>query len=438
MRRRLALSLVLAAFSLGCGSQPDIVLVTLDTLRRDHVGAYGWKLPGPSPTPRLDALAQRGRLFEGALTTMPTTSPAHASLFTGLAPRDHGVLRNGDRLAPELAGARGLPRQLRAAGYRVAAFVTSDVFGADAIGLGGFEPYDTPGKTLRSGRAAVAAAFEWLDRMAQGEDKPVFLWVHLYDPHSPYGAEADKVGHYPIDLQTYGWVDRARYRDKKTRIEMAQRYAAGVRDADAALGALVDGLAARGRDPLLLVAADHGEFMAEHLDRLGFAYGHGSILGPEVLWIPLVVVGPGIEPARVRGAASIADLYATILEAAGVGDPAAAQEGRVDLRSDPPPGRVVEAARRLIDPAERRHRGIDAAALRHIRSRAVAVSDGSQLYVVGADGKPADPQAGAPPALAAAAQSALAAQRAGESRRKQAALDPATRQKLEALGYVER
>jgi arylsulfatase A-like enzyme len=438
MRRSLALALALASFALGCGSRPDIVLVTLDTLRRDHVGAYGWKLPGTSPTPQLDALAQRARVFEGALTTMPTTAPAHASLFTGLHPRDHGVLRNGDRVSAELAAARGLPRQLRGAGYRVAAFVTSDVFGSEAIGLGGFEPYDAPGKGLRPGRDAVAAAFAWLDQVAQGEDKPLFLWVHLYDPHSPYGAEAEKVGHYPVDLQAYGWVDRARYRDKQARIAMATAYAGGVRDADAALGQLLDGIAQRGMDPLVLVAADHGEFMAEHLDRLGFAYGHGSILGPEVLWIPLLVAGPGIEPARVRGAASIVDLYGTILEVAGVGDPAAAREGRHDLRNDPPPGRVVDAARRLFDPAERRHRGVDAAALRHIRSRAVAASDGSALVVAGADGKPADPKAPAPEALVAAAKRALAAQRAGEARRKQAALDPATKQKLEALGYVER
>jgi arylsulfatase A-like enzyme len=438
MRRPLVLVLALAALVAGCGQKPDIVLVTFDTLRRDHVGAYGWKLPGRSPTPRLDALAARARVFEGALTTMPTTSPAHASLFTGLHPRDHGVLRNGDRVSPELAAARGLPRRLRAAGYRAAAFVTSDVFGPEVCGLGGFEPYDAPRKALRSGSDAVAAALAWLDRMQKGDDKPVFLWLHLYDPHSPYGPAADKVGHYPVDLQSYGWVDRARYRDKKARIAMATKYAAGVRDADAAFGQLLDGLAARGLAPLLLVASDHGEFMAEHLDRLGFAYGHGSILGPEVLWIPLLVAGPGIAPARVGGAASITDLYTTILAAAGERDAAAQAEGRIDLRSDPPPGRVVEAARRLIDASERRHRGIDAAALRHIRARAIAASDGSGLFVIGADGKPADPTEPAAPALATAARAALAAQRGGEARRKEAALDPATKKKLEALGYVER
>jgi arylsulfatase A-like enzyme len=438
--RRMLPTWLLAAVCLAgvaCGgSRPDVVLVTLDTLRRDHVGAYGWKLPGPSPTPRIDAFAKGARVFEGALTTMPTTSPAHASIFTGLRPREHGVLRNGDRVPEALAAERGLPRKLRDAGYRAAAFVTSDVFGPGAIGLGGFDPYDVRPKGLRPGSDAVAAALAWLDRVSRGEKKPVFLWVHLYDPHSPYGAAAAKAGHYPVDLKSYGWVERARYRDKKVRIAMATKYADGVRDADRAFGELLDGLAERGREPLVLVAADHGEFMAEYLDRLGFAYGHGSLLGPEVLWVPLLVAGPGIDPARVAGAASIADLYTTVLEATGLGDPRAAEEGRIDLRGDPPPGRLVEAARRFFNNTEKSQR-LDKAALRHIRSRAVAVSDGAALLVVGVDGKPSDGKAPAP-ALVAAARTALAAQRAGEEGRREAPLDAETKRKLEALGYVER
>jgi arylsulfatase A-like enzyme len=431
------LLLALACLLPACGdSRPDIVLVTFDTLRRDHVGAYGWKLPGPSPTPRLDLFAQRARVFEGALTTMPTTSPAHASLFTGLSPRDHGILRNGDRLGAELAADRSLPRKLADSGYRVAAFVTSDVFGP-ALGLGGFDPWDARGRGLRPGSEAVARALEWLDQIARGEDRPIFLWLHLYDPHSPYGPAAEKRANYPVDLKSYGWVDRARYRDKRARIAMAQRYAAGVRDADTAFGQLLDGLAERGLDPFVAVASDHGEFMAERLDPLGFAFGHGSILGPEVLWIPLLIAGPGIEPARVAGAASIRDLYTTLLELAEVGDPRAQAEQRIDLRGDPPSGRVVDAARRLFDPSERKKRGIDPAAARHIRARAVAVSDGTELLVLGADGKPAE-KAAPRPELAAAAQAALAAQRAAEERRKEAPLDAPTREKLEALGYVER
>jgi arylsulfatase A-like enzyme len=430
--RTIALLLSLASLLAGCERRPDVVLVTFDTLRRDHVGAYGFAGPGPSPTPNLDLLAERARVFEGALTTMPTTVPAHASIFTGLHPRDHRLFRNADRLDRTLAAERSLPRRLRAAGYQVAAFVTSDVFGG-AMGLGGFDPYDDEGTPLRPGSAAVDAALEWLDLV---QPRPFFLWLHLYDPHAPYGTAAEKRAHLPVDRKSYGWVDRARYRDPNARRAMAERYAAGVREADAAFGRLLGGLDARGREPLLLVVSDHGELLAERLDHTGFAYGHGSLLGPEVLFVPLVVAGAGVEPARVGGAVSVTDLYTTILAAVGLGDPGGAAEGRVDLRADPPAGRVVTAARRLYDPAERRKRRIGAEALRAIRAGAVAASDGAALLVVGEDGGAADGAARSA-ALAEAAKLALAAQAAGEKAGPATKVAPDTRRKLEALGYVE-
>lgn len=435
VRRALPIALLALACSLAAcaDSRPDIVVVTFDSLRRDHVGAYGWKLPGPSPTPRLDDFAERARLFEGALTTMPTTGPAHASLFTGLAPSEHRVLRNGDGVSEALAAERALSRKLAASGYRAAAFVTSGLLGPE-LGLGGFDPWDADFRGLRSGSDAVAQALAWLDRIARGEDRPVFLWVHLADAAAPYGSAAEKRRHFPLDRKSYGWVERARYRSKQTRIAMATKYADGVRDADAAFGALLDGLAERGMDPFVAVASDHGELMAEHLDRLGFAYGHGPVLEPEVLWIPLLVAGPDIEPAHVAGAASIRDLYTTVLEAAGLGDPLAAAEQRIDLRGDPAADRVVDAARRLFDPGARKKRRIDTAAQRHVRARAVAVSDGSTLLVVGGDGRPAEPSGAPAPALVAAARSALAAQRAAE----QPPVGAGAREERESPGSVER
>jgi arylsulfatase A-like enzyme len=424
MARWAAVLVALAGLSgSACGdSRPDIVLVTFDALRRDHVGAYGWKLPGPSPTPRLDALAESARVFDGALTTMPATAPAHASLFTGLPPREHGVLANGDALPESLAG-RVLPARLAAAGYRAAAFVTSDLLDPVALGLAGFDPFDARSKrSANPGPDAVSAALAWLDRALGGERRPLFVWVHLAAARAPYGSAPEKLSQLPLDGKSYGWVDRARYRDKKARVARATQYSAGVREADAALGLLLDGLAERDLEPLVLVAADHGELMAEHLDKLGFAFGHGPLLGPQILWIPLLVAGPDVDAARVGGAASIADLYTTILESAGAGDPQAAEEGRIDLRSDPPAGRTVTAARRLTGAAGRKRRGIDAAALRYIGAHAVAVSDGSTLVVIGEDGKPAGtgPAPSAPLALAAA--DALVAQRSGEQARKQAAV----------------
>jgi arylsulfatase A-like enzyme len=432
-----ALLIGLAAFAAlagtACGdSRPDIVLVSFDSLRRDHVGAYGWKLPGPSPTPRLDAVAARARVFEGALTPMPATAPALATVLTGLPPRAHGVLREGDSVAEELAAARALPRRLVAAGYRAGGFVGSAGFGPAALGLGGFDPFDSERKALRSGSEVVAAALGWLDRIARGERRPIFLWLHLADARAPYGDAAEKAAQIPFDPKGYGWVDRRLYARKDARIARTGQYATGVREADAAFGQLLDGLAARGLDPLLLVAADHGEFMAEHLDRLGFAFSHAPVLGPQVLFVPLVVAGPEIEPARVAGAASLGDLYTTILESAGAGDPTAAEEGRIDLRSDPPPGRLVAAARRLL--RGKGGKAQDAAVKRQLAARAIAVSDGSALLLVGEDGKPADPKATPPEPLAAAAATALAEQLAGERAFRQAGGAPPARPAVGARG----
>ncbi|HVH05492.1 MAG TPA: sulfatase, partial [Myxococcota bacterium] len=405
MRALVLLLLLLSAGLAGCGGPPDIVLVTISSLRRDHVGAYGWKLPGDSPTPHLDALAARARVFDGATTTMPVPTAAQASIMTGLPAAQHGVVSNGQRVTEAMAAERGLPGQLAAAGYRVAAFVSTNAFG-DRLGLGAFDPWDAKPKGWRRGADAVEHALAWLDRTAHGEKRPVFVWIQIQDVHAPYGGSAVREAGGRYDAKSYGFVDRARYKDKRARIEMTKRYAAGVREADAALGDLLDGLAKLGRDPLIFVAADHGEFMAEPLDRIGFAYGHGLLLGPEVAWIPLVAAGPGVEPGRVAGAASLTDLYTTILEAAGVGDPRAALEMRADLLRDLPADRVVHTARRAVRAAQLAKRGASPAAIRAIAARAVAVTDGTSLVLVGEDGKPAEPGAAA---LVAAAQSFLVA-----------------------------
>jgi choline-sulfatase len=408
--RALALLLLLSVSGLaGCGGPPDIVLVTISSLRRDHVGAYGWKLPGDSPTPHLDALARGALVFDAALTTMPIPPAAHASLFTGLPAARHGVLRNGQVVSEAISAERSLPQRLSAAGYRVAAFVTTNAFG-DRLGLGAFDPWDAKPKGRRPGSDAVGDALAWLDQVARGEDRPVFVWIQIQDVHAPYGARADKSGLGAADRKGYGFVDPARYKDKRTRIAMMAKYAAGVREADAAVGELLKGLAARKREPLLFVAADHGEFMAEPLDRLGFAYGHGLLLGPEVAWIPLLAAGPGVAPGRVAGAASLADLYTTILSAAGLEDASASAEGRADLLADLPEGRVVSASRRAVPPAALRKRGASPAAIREIGARALAVTDGSMLVVVGESGKAVLPRTGAPPALTAAAAAILAEQ----------------------------
>jgi arylsulfatase A-like enzyme len=399
-------------------SGPSIVLVTIDTLRADHVGAYG----GPVRlTPHLDAFALGAIVHEAAFTTMPTTGPAHASLFTGLMPSDHGVRANGVPLLPGFAE-RDLAARLRAAGYRTAAFVTTRLLAPSVTGLRGFEVYDAPTTPLRPGREAVDAALEWLDASSRG---PVFLWVHLYDPHAPYGSADQKRRSLPLEPGAYGWVEPSRYADPAARRRAAAEYSVGVGDADEALGLLLAGVRARlTSPPLVIVTADHGEALDEHLDERGYAFDHGEFLDPEQIRIPLLLAGPGVEAGLSPGAVSLRDLYGTLLRAAGVEGEEPTGDER-DLRKRREARRVVVIERRELAPGE-----ADPAS---VHEHAVAASDGSSLVVLGEDGRPSLVREAVAPEVLAAARAALAAVGGSTAA---PPVDPATREALRSLGYL--
>jgi len=197
----------------------------------DHVGAYGRE---PTLTPHLDALAAEGLVHESAYTTMPTTGPAHLSLFTGLYPVEHGGRANGQPLARQHAS-RSLAARLADAGYATGAFVTTFLIGASETGLAGFRVYDAPGASRREGRKAVDAALAWLGFEDQ---RPVFLWVHLYDAHAPYGTSEEK-RRFRQKEPLYGFVRRERYASPEERGRMRRQYARGVQQTDRELGRLV-------------------------------------------------------------------------------------------------------------------------------------------------------------------------------------------------------
>lgn len=405
---------------LSCGpdrsSLPSIVLVTLDTVRCDHLGLYG-DTRGLSP--HLDALARQGLVYERAFTTMPTTGPAHLSLFTGLYPSEHGSRENGEPL-DEIHAPRELSVRLAARGYATAAFVTTPLLHPRVTGLRGFAIHDGPRGVLRPGSEAVEAALRWL---SVEERRPVFLWVHLYDAHAPYGSADEKRYSIPLAPGRYGWVE-AGHLDAQERARMAESYATGVRAADAALGDLVAGLRDRlERTPLLVVVGDHGEALDEHLLPRGYAYDHGEFLDEDVVCVPLVLQGPGVKAGRSLAAASLRDLYTTLLAGAGVPDELATDEDRLDLRTAAPPGRIVAVERRRVGP--------DARPL--VRSHAAAAFDGTAGVIVSEDGLPT---ASASPdnQLLASARKQVAASpgRAGAPD-----VDADLREALQALGYAE-
>jgi arylsulfatase A-like enzyme len=288
----------------------NIVLVSFDTLRADHVGFHGSRRP---TTPNLDRLAERAAVFESAISQSAWTRPTHASMFTGLYPSEHGMIAVGRNVALD-------PRQpmlasvLRANGYATAAFTgggnMSAHFGFDA----GFDVYRSPGRRFEDALADVEA---WLDTVGAG---PFFLFVHGYDAHRPHRSTAvDReavgvpakppavrlkraclTGRSPADLAPY-----------------VGEYDAAIHRGDRAIGRLLESLERRGRmdDTVIVVTSDHGEEFLEH----GGCF-HIRSLHREIVHVPLVYYVPGVDPRRVApivpASVSVAP---TILDIVGVG-----------------------------------------------------------------------------------------------------------------------
>ena len=169
----------------------QIVLITIDTLRADHVGSYGYPRP---TTPFLDRLAAEGVLFKRAFTSMSITVPAHASIFTSLYPIQTQLLKNGHVLRDEFNTMAELMRQR---GYKTAAFVSQGNFGPANMDQG-FDHYDEPehpGSRFRPAEETVGQALDWLQRRSQTE--PLFLWVHLFDPHLPLRPTQELLREFP-------------------------------------------------------------------------------------------------------------------------------------------------------------------------------------------------------------------------------------------------
>ena len=296
----------LAGRAVWLGSRPvlhrgkglSVLLITVDTLRADAVGAYGKPDAG---TPWMDRLAAAGLRFDDAHAHNVVTLPSHANILSGRYPLDHGVRDNaGFRFPP---GMDTLATLLKARGYATGAFVSA--FPLDArFGLGrGFDVYedsfvDAQARPAfleqeRRGTETVALARRWLD--AQG-DRPVFCWVHLYEPHAPYRP--------PPELA-------ARFADRPYQGEVAA--------ADAALGPLLEPLLASGDDgrTLVVLTADHGESLGEHGEAT-----HGLFAYEATLRVPLLVYGPRLPPRVERAPARHVDVLPTILDALAVPVPA--------------------------------------------------------------------------------------------------------------------
>lgn len=271
--------------------RPNIVLITIDTLRADRIG--------PGLTPSIAALADIGVTFDNARTAVPLTLPSHVTIMTGALPPAHGVRENGVIFRP---GPPTLGRVLRDAGYRTGAFVGAYVLDRRFGLADGFEVYDDrvprdPGRGARleaerRGEEVVDAALGWLRDVAE----PFFVWIHLYDPHAPYNPPAE-------------FLAKA----------AGQAYDGEVAYADAQVGRVIDGLRQRGmyERAVIAVTGDHGEGLGEHGEQT-----HGMLAYDSTLRVPLVIVAPAFGThQRIGDPVSLADLPGSLLNIARVKPP---------------------------------------------------------------------------------------------------------------------
>lgn len=304
---------------------PNVILITIDTLRADHAGCYGhpW-----IQTPTLDALARDGLVFEAAISQAPSTTPSHCSLMTSVYPFEHEG-ENGRPMKPDLVT---LAEALSSLGYETAAFVSATTTRSVNTGLHkGFERYvdslvpwseffgrdelqhliffylaNIVQSTQIPGEVVTARASRWLSRRAAG---PFFVWLHYFDPHEPYGAPRPFSGMY-ADKIADGLpmpVERARYAEDVTY-------------ADDCLGNWIETLKRAGiyDDALIIVTSDHGEAFGEPHGRI-VEVGHGHYLSDVTQRVPLIIKLPGAERAstRIERQVELVDLAPTILEYVG-------------------------------------------------------------------------------------------------------------------------
>jgi arylsulfatase A-like enzyme len=341
---------------LGEGPPPDVLLITVDTLRADHLGSYGFS---HDTSPRIDALAAEGVLFERAIAASSRTVPSHASIMTSRYPREHSVGHLNGKST--LRDATTLAEHFRAAGYATAGFI-GNILLTHTTGLGvGFDLFDDEIETPELNRADVVErlatdtterAVRWLDEPREG---PVFLWVHYQDPHGPFTPPPEdenrfeiepRPGERPLPLgksnQGPGGVPPYQVLPGLSLpSEYEGRYAGEIFYADREIGKLLAAFdLLSNAQGVVLLTADHGESLGE----AGRYYMHGHASTPDVAHVPLILRAPGIAPSRRSEVVGHVDILPTLLDLAGLPVPEEARGvalGPVLRGDDTLPDRLV-------------------------------------------------------------------------------------------------
>jgi arylsulfatase A-like enzyme len=310
---------VLGAFNFSSDrGRPNIVLISLDTLRADRLSSYGY---ARATSPTIDALAQQSALFENAITPAPWTLPAHVSMLSGLYPHSHGVVQpRGSKISDSVPL---LAELLKAHNYATIA-VTAKGYLAKSYGFDrGFDQYAQLAPPRKNIRDSVALATAEIKRVPQG--KPFLLFLHTYDLHCPYtpprrflhrfkSEDAEEIdtsqcGSTFYNTQQVSW-GQAQY--------ISDRYDESILAVDEGLKRLFAYLESRSdRDnTIIIITSDHGEEFLEHGQ-----IGHQGSLHRELLFVPLIIKVPGKAARRVSQEVSLIDITPTILALTGISAP---------------------------------------------------------------------------------------------------------------------
>jgi arylsulfatase A-like enzyme len=414
------------------GRAKGVLLISIDTLRRDHVSVYGCRRP---TTPRFDALAQAGALFDDAVSTSSWTLPAHLSLMTSADPAEHGGTDMGhafNHRPPTLAAL------LRKAGFATHA-VTSHLYVSAVYGLDdGFDSLD-----FHQDRKATDVADRAISLLDRVGDRPFFVFLHFYDPHWHYDPppQTRKLFERPYSGSVTGfWQDFSKREPSSVTPQdlehLIDLYDGEIRYADDEVGRVLDHLRLRGleRGTLVAVTSDHGEEFLEH-----GSWEHQKTLYEEVIRIPMVLSGPGVAVRHEAAQVSLLDLAPTILAWAGVAAPP--QRGR-SLLSPLAPREAYGETQHTLDGTRKLFLRAGAASWKTILS---LPRDGSDKTVreewYDLSGDPGERRDAAPRADRAEELRRRALARFAEDRGRGGEapavhLTPEQRERLRALGYI--
>jgi arylsulfatase len=426
VRARWLACLLPALWACAQPAPPHVVLITVDTLRADHLGAYGYQA---ARTPHIDALASESLRFDRAYAHASSTLPSVSSLMTGLLPGQHGVFANIGGLRPRFPT---LGQRLQRAGYTAAGFIGSWALRPKRGLARGFARYTEEWGEQESNRPQPESraqtltdeAIAWLS--GRGPEAPILLWMHYQEPHGPYeppdyqpaAAQGPELPQSPSQsgkgaIPRYQWLGHGRL------AEYEARYDGEISEVDRQLGRLLAALRERGflERSIVVFTADHGEAFGE--DDLYCAHGEG--LGEALLRVPLLLKAPGLEPGVRRDVVRLIDVAPTVLSLLGL--PHGGLPG-TSLLEDLGDRRVVA---QVAATWKRRWRSV-----RRDGFELVEGSDGRFFRPV-EEGSAASP---APDGLQGQLQAELKA-RAHWPPMRPVAIEPEARELLRSMGYLE-